>query len=109
MRAGGLGTPGNRTEMEALGFHVCVEDLEDELICALGAEHVIAVIETQGDSRSFERLRLQPAWRTRPVKDQLRRFIGSGARRKLRYARLMAGSIDMALIPKPIGGLLADL
>lgn len=102
LSAAGVGSPGTRGEMEALDFYVCVEDLEDELIRALGAERAIAVLDSQGDRGSFEKLRLQPAWRNRPVDQQLRRFIGSGARRKLRYARLLAGSVDMANIPRPI-------
>ena len=35
--------------MERLGFYVCVEDLEDELIRAIGAAGVEALIDSQGD------------------------------------------------------------
>src|SRR5437870_8198789 len=36
----GLGTDLTRAEMESLGFYVCVADLEDELIRALGSDSV---------------------------------------------------------------------
>ncbi len=91
------------------GFFVCRRDLEDELIRAAGVDNSLAVIESQGDLRSFQKLQLQPAWRERRVEDQLRRFLGSGARRKLRYARLLAGSIDLDRSPQPIEALLAYL
>jgi hypothetical protein len=44
----GLGSNLTRADMEGLGFYVCVEDLEDELIRALGAATVEAVIDAQG-------------------------------------------------------------
>jgi hypothetical protein len=83
--------------MERLGFYVCVEDMEDELIRAIGAARVEALIDSQGDLGSFRSLRRQPEWRSRPAGAQLRRFLGRGARRKLRYARLLAGAVDLDL------------
>jgi hypothetical protein len=74
------------SDLEQLGFYVCHADLEDELIRALGTEAVEQVLESQGDLGSFRTLQKQPAWRGRPPDDQLRRFMGSGARRKIRYA-----------------------
>ena len=47
----GLGSNLTRTEMETLGFYVCVADLEDELIRSLGAAAVEQVIEAQGELR----------------------------------------------------------
>src|SRR3954468_19756409 len=49
----GLGATTRRAEMETLGFYVCVEDLEDELIRALGPETVELVVEEHGDIRKF--------------------------------------------------------
>lgn len=109
IRTAGLGAPATREEMGSVGFFVCVEDLEDELIRASGINNAVAVVESQGDLRSFEKLQHQPAWRGQPVARQLRRFIGSGARRKLRYARLLAGSLDLARTPRPIEALLEEL
>ena len=84
LASAGIGSPGTRSEMERLGFYVCVEDLEDELIRAIGAAQVEELIGSQGDLGSFRTLQGQPEWRSRPVGAQLRRFLGSGARRKLR-------------------------
>jgi hypothetical protein len=92
--------------MERLGFYVCVEDLEDELIRAIGAGRVEALIDAQGDLGSFRSLQGQPEWRSRPAGAQLRRFLGSGARRKLRYARLLAGSVDLVRLPHPLEAVL---
>ena len=104
----GLGSPRTRAEMERLGFYVCVEDLEDELIRAIGVGTVEALIDSQGDLGSFRSLQHQPQWRGQPVKAQLLRFLGSGARRKLRYARLLAGAVDLERVPHPLEGVLED-
>jgi hypothetical protein len=58
---------------------------------AIGTARVEALIDSQGDLGSFRSLQRQPEWRSQPTGTQLRRFLGSGARRKLRYARLLAG------------------
>lgn len=102
----GIGSPGNRAAMERLGFYVCVEDLEDELIRAVGAAQVEALIDAQGDLGSFHSLQRQPEWRGQPGGAQLRRFLGSGARRKLRYARLLAGAVDLDRLPHPLEAVL---
>jgi hypothetical protein len=91
-----------RADMELLGFYVCVEDLEDELIRALGVSTVEAVLHRQGDLDSFRTLQKQPAWRERRIEAQLRRFMGSGARRKCRYARLLVDELDLARVPRPL-------
>ncbi len=75
--------------MEHLGFYVCVNDLEDELIRAVGTAGVEELFDSQGDLGSFRSLQSQPAWRGREPEAQMRRFLGSGSRRKLRYARLL--------------------
>jgi hypothetical protein len=105
----GLGSGLTRADMERLGFYVCVEDLEDELIRALGAAAVEAVIETHGDLRSFRTLQKQPAWEGRPREEQLRRFMGSGGRRKIRYARLLVEALEPSRVPRPLDLLLNHL
>jgi hypothetical protein len=105
----GLGADLTRAEMEALGFYVCVEDLEDELIRSLGADAVLRVVQAEGDLRSFRTLQKQPAWRGRSTEEQLRRFMGSGGRRKLRYARLLVHALDVARVPRPLERLLAHV
>jgi hypothetical protein len=98
----GIGSPVTRADMERLGFYVCVEDLEDELIRAIGTAQVEELIASQGDLGSFRSLQRQPEWRGQPAGAQLRRFLGSGARRKLRYGRLLAGAVDLARLPHPL-------
>jgi hypothetical protein len=105
----GLGSELGRDEMEELGFYVCVEDLEDELIRALGAETVEQVLEAHGDLGPFRTLQKQPAWRRQPLADQLRRFMGSGGSRKIRYARLLVEALDLADMPRPLDGVLAHV
>jgi hypothetical protein len=105
----GLGTNLTRGEMEGLGFYVCVEDLEDELIRAHGATAVLQVVEDQGDLGSFRTLQKQPAWQGRPVEEQLRRFMGSGGSRKIRYARLLVDELELAQVPRPLERVLAHV
>jgi len=101
-----VGSPRTRADMERLGFFVCVNDLEDELIRAVGSAEIEALIEAQGDHRAFRSLQSQPGWRGREPEAQIRRFLGSGASRKLRYARLLVeASIDR--LPRPLDALLA--
>ena len=78
---------------------MCVADLEDELIRALGAARVEEVVEAHGDLGSFRTLQKQPEWRGRPVEEQLRRFMGSGGSRKIRYARLLVEALDLRAMP----------
>ena len=103
----GLGERLTRTAMERLGFFVCTVDLEDELIRALGAEAVERVVEAQGDLGSFRTLQKQPEWRDRSAEEQLRRFMGSGSGRKIRYARLLVDALDLSRVPRPLDGALA--
>jgi Overcoming lysogenization defect protein-like, TOPRIM domain len=105
----GLGSHLTRVDMEALGFYVCVADLEDELIRALGAAAVDRLLDAQGDLRSFRTLQKQPAWQGRTTEDQLRRFMGSGGRRKIRYARLLVEALDLTQVPRPLAGVLAHV
>jgi hypothetical protein len=108
LASAGVGSPGTRADMERLGFYVCVEDLEDELIRAIGVARVVALIDTQGDLGSFRSLQRQPEWRDQRAAAQLRRFLGSGATRKLRYARLLAGAVDLDRLPHPLEAVLSS-
>jgi hypothetical protein len=105
----GLGSNLTRADMEALGFYVCVADLEDELIRSLGASAVEQVVDAQGDLGSFRTLQKQPAWHGRNVEDQLRRFMGSGGRRKIRYARLLVEAMAPTQVPRPLDRVLAHV
>jgi hypothetical protein len=105
----GLGAGLTRADMEALGFYVCVQDLEDELIRSLGAARVEGIVDAQGDLGPFRTLQRQPEWRGRPAEAQLRRFMGSGGRRKIRYAPLLVDALDLARVPRPLASVLAAL
>ena len=98
----GLGSDLTRADMEALGFYVCVQDLEDELIRAHGAAAVEQVVAAQGDLARFRSLQKQPEWRERPAEEQLRRFMGSGGRRKIRYGRLLVEALESSRVPRPL-------
>jgi hypothetical protein len=105
----GFGRPRDRFDLEALGFFVCDADLEDELIRALGVPAVERVVEASGDLRSLRALQKQPAQRDRPAEDQVRRFLGSGSGRKLRYARLLVEALAPEQVPRPLDRLLAHV
>jgi hypothetical protein len=110
MVAAHLGSPRTRTDLENLGFYVCVNDLEDELIRAVGPVGVEALFESQGDLGSFRSLQSQPAWRGREPEAQMRRFLGSGSGRKLRYARLLVkAAVGRYALPRPLDALLTAL
>ena len=57
----------------------------------------------------FLTLQKQPTWRGQSVEAQLRRFMCSGARRKIRYARLLVDALDLARTPRPLHGVLAQV
>jgi len=102
----GMGTEGSRSGMERLGFFVCDPDLEAELIRAHGADSVVQVLADEGDLSSFRTLQKQPPWIGRSPDEQLRRFMGSGARRKIRYGRLLVDALDLDRVPRPLDGVL---
>jgi hypothetical protein len=105
----GLGSNLGRAELEALGFYVCVADLEAELIRCLGPAAVEHVVAAQGELGSFRTFQQQPAWRGRSPQEQLRRFIGTHSGRKLRYARLLVDGLDLTSVPRPLDRLLAHI
>jgi hypothetical protein len=107
-RAGLAAGPGPG-DLAALGFFVCVADLEDELIRALGTDAVERVIDAEGELASFRTLQKQPAWRAGTTHDQLRRFLGSGSGRKIRYSAALVAALDLERVPRPLDMLLTHL
>ena len=103
----GFGSELARDDLERLGFFVCDADLEEELIRALGAPRVEEILEANDDLHRFRTLQQMPAWRGRPAEEQLRRFMGSGGRRKIRYARFLVEALDPSQIPRPLDRVLA--
>jgi hypothetical protein len=103
----GYGSGLGRPELEQLGFFVCVEDLEDELIRALGAPAVEAVVAEQGELRPFRTLQNQPAQRGWTIEAQLKRFLGTHSGRKAQYAEALVNALDLDRAPRPLDLLLA--
>jgi hypothetical protein len=106
----GIGTPHTRADLADLGFQICVDDLEDELIRAVGVAGVEELFATHGDLGAFRSFQSQPAWRGREPVAQLRRFLSSGARRKPRYARLLVEAANgLGRVPRPLDAVLTAL
>lgn len=105
----GFGPLPTRADMQRLGFHVCVVDLEDELIRAVGVARVEELFDAHGDLSAFRTMRSQAAWRDRPVVAQMRRFLSGGSRRKLRYARILVEAVDLDRVPQPLDAVLAGI
>jgi hypothetical protein len=105
----GLGSGLTHAGLETLGFHMCVADLEDELIRALGADGVQQVIEDQGEMRPFHTFQGQLAQRERPVEHQLRRFMGTHSGRKALYAQALIAHLDLERVPRPLERLLTHV
>ncbi|MFF4426033.1 TOPRIM nucleotidyl transferase/hydrolase domain-containing protein [Streptomyces sp. NPDC001549] len=91
------------------GFFVCVADLEDELIRALGTARIEEILRAEGDLRSWETFVRQPAQHGRPRQRQLRRFLGTKKGRKIRYGRLLVEALGPGQTPAPLDDLLASL
>ncbi|MFB6563322.1 TOPRIM nucleotidyl transferase/hydrolase domain-containing protein [Streptomyces sp. NPDC056400] len=91
------------------GFFVCVADLEDELIRALGTATIEEILRAEGDLRSWETFVRQPAQHGRPRQQQLRRFLGTKKGRKIRYGRLLVEALAPDRAPAPLDDLLAAL
>ena len=102
----GVGADLTRDAMEELGFYVCVTDLEDELVRALGSAAVLRIVEAQGELAPFRTFQKQPAKRELDVEEQLWRFMWN---RKIRYAPLLVGALDLGSIPRPLDGVLAHV
>jgi hypothetical protein len=102
----GLAPNTTASGMVSLGFFVCVHDLEDELIRALGVAAVEAIIERAGDLRSLRRLQQMPFHRDRRPEEHLHRFMGVRSGRKYRYAQMLAQAVAVDDIPRPLRSLL---
>ena len=107
LEVAGYGSNLSQSDIDALGFHVCDADLEDELIRSLGPARVEEVIAEQGELRALRTFQQQPAQRGRAIDAQLRRFMGTHSGRKLRYGRLLVAALDVDRVPRPLALLLA--
>ncbi|WP_431844097.1 hypothetical protein [Calidifontibacter indicus] len=94
------------SDLPAYGFFVCVADLEDELIRALGVDRVLLVVQQLGLAGKFATLQQQPDWQGRPVEEQLHRFCGVASGRKELLARELASALGLDDAPEPLRALL---
>ena len=103
----GPGAVPDRAALAGLGFFVCVTDLEDELIRALGVRRVEQLIEAQGELGPFQTFTRQPAQRNRTRQQQLHRFLGTRSGRKIHYGHVLAAALDLTRVPGPLAGVLS--
>jgi hypothetical protein len=101
----GFGPDPGAADLERLGFYACVEDLEDELIRAIGAVGVLTIVGARGELGPFRTLQKQPEWRDRPIEQQLRRFLGN-SNRKIGYAAAMVDALDGSNVPRPLAAVI---
>ncbi|MFB6904380.1 TOPRIM nucleotidyl transferase/hydrolase domain-containing protein [Streptomyces bacillaris] len=90
-------------------FFVCVADLEEELIRALGVRRVEELIQVEGDLRALQIFLRQPAQQGRPALQQLRRFLGTKKGRKIHYGRVLVEALGPDDVPAPLDDLFACL
>jgi hypothetical protein len=86
--------------------YVCVKDLEDELIRALGPDRVQEVVAAQGDLETFRSFQNQVFWRGRPVEAQLRRWLQASDGRGKRYPPVLIAALEPNELPPPLVGVL---
>jgi OLD-like protein len=86
--------------------YVCVKDLEDELIRALGPDRVQEVVAAQGELETFRSFQNQVFWRGRPVEAQLRRWLQASDGRGKRYPPLLIAALEPNELPPPLVGVL---
>ena len=97
------------SELGRAGFYVCDADLEDELIRCLGAARVERIVEAEGELGRFRTFQKQPAQRASSIEAQLRRFMGTRGGRKIQYAPVLVGALDLDRVPQPLDGVLAHV
>ncbi|GAA2065258.1 hypothetical protein GCM10009801_10420 [Streptomyces albiaxialis] len=89
---------------------VCVADLEEEMIRALGPETVEGIVlRTEEDQRPWQTFVRQPAQHDRTREQRLRRFLGTRKGRKIRYGRLLVEALSPGRTPAPLDALFANL
>ena len=86
------------------------DELEGELIRALGVDGVEAVLAAAGGLASFRMFQHQPAQREnpRPVEAQLHRWLRSSSTRFHRYLRLLVEALDLERLPQPLAEVLGN-
>lgn len=109
LAAAGLPDALDPEELPRLRFFKCSDDLEDELIRALGADAVEAVIEHAGETRSLQLLANMPVQRAWSREAVLRRFLSVRSGRKARYAVLLVEALPPGRVPVPLAAVLGSV
>jgi hypothetical protein len=99
----------SESELAPHGFSVCEADLEDELIRALGPERVVSALYRLGLRETLATFQRQPAWRDRPLHEQLHRFAGVASGRKTLLAGVFAEALAPDEAPAPLRRLVAGM
>jgi hypothetical protein len=99
----------SESELAPRGFSVCEADLEDELIRALGPERVVSALYRLGLRDTLATFQRQPAWRDRPLHEQLHRFAGVASGRKTLLAGAFAEALAPDEAPAPLRRLVAGM
>jgi hypothetical protein len=99
----GLGSGLDRAGMEALGFFVCVRDLEDELVRAVGPAAMEEILAEHGNLNAFRTYQKQPAHHGKELAAQLRGFLTN---HKSRYARYLVDAVELDRVPQPLASVL---
>ena len=86
---------------------VCVKDIEDELIRAVGVPRVEELLAEKGDLATFRHFQNQPAWRGRAAAEGLQRWLESADRRRYRYLPWLVEMLEPDKIPAPLTGVLS--
>lgn len=95
-----------RAGVDANGFFACDPDLEGELVRALGAERMLALVEERGHLSRFRTYQKQPDKRNRPLEAQLHGWLHNW---KVRYAAPLVGALDLDRVPPPLDAVLAHV
>ena len=106
LRRAGLGVSTDPDALAWLDFHRCTDDLEDELLRALGVRAALDVVETVGEMRSYRLLAQMPAQQGWSGHALLRRFLGVRSGRKARYAELLVDALPLDRVPAPLDAVL---
>jgi hypothetical protein len=105
LQKAGIGAT-DRVSMKAAGFMVCVKDLEQEFVRALGLTSAQAITTSEGEAASFTAFQKQPAHSTAPLDEQLRRFF---QREKIRWAVPLVEGLNLKAIPGPLNDLITQI
>jgi hypothetical protein len=96
----------DRTSMSSAGFFVCVKDLEQEFVRAIGLTATQSLIANEGQSPAFSAFQKQQAHSGAALDEQLRRFLQKD---KVGWTIPLVDALNLKAIPGPLSDILAKL